>query len=237
MIQFFSPFEKVTALTFDLDDTLYDNEPIIKKAEDYIIQYINERYFNNTDFMNSKISDLYRSKMKQVIPELENDVSLLRYFMYAEILKDNGYERIVACKEAEHLIHEFIKVRSQIIVPNYVPQVLKELSKKYILISLSNGNVSLKNTILDGCFDIDIRPNINIPNKPDPQIFQQVKDRLHLKGSQICHIGDNETTDVLGAYNSGFRTIWQTQWHGLFKDLKVVPNIMISNLNELLNIL
>ena len=32
-MQFFRPINKVKAMTFDLDDTLYNNEPIIRKAE------------------------------------------------------------------------------------------------------------------------------------------------------------------------------------------------------------
>ena len=32
-MQFFRPINHVDAMTFDLDDTLYDNEPIIRQAE------------------------------------------------------------------------------------------------------------------------------------------------------------------------------------------------------------
>ena len=43
-MKFYRPLKPFKAISFDLDDTLYDNRPIIKKAEKDFIVYLNETY-------------------------------------------------------------------------------------------------------------------------------------------------------------------------------------------------
>jgi len=43
-MKYYRPLKPFKAISFDLDDTLYDNQPIIKKAEDEILAYLNQKH-------------------------------------------------------------------------------------------------------------------------------------------------------------------------------------------------
>ena len=113
---FYRNWHKPKLLTIDLDDTLYDNGPVIARAEEYIKTKIGVEYLDG-----SRLSDsLYyavRGKMLDVCPELEYDVSMLRYFIFKELLTGSGRTSDDACRLAEDLMHDFISVRSEINVP------------------------------------------------------------------------------------------------------------------------
>lgn len=44
--------------------------------------------------------------------------------------------------------------------------------------------------------------------KPDPAIFRVALETLDVSPENICHVGDNLTTDVAGAQAAGLRAIW-----------------------------
>ena len=79
-MKFFKKFDvtKVKALSFDLDDTLYDNHPVIKRAEEIFAVYLQNRYHLPPSFG----TDSFWSAMKLAEglrhPEFKEDVTKLR---------------------------------------------------------------------------------------------------------------------------------------------------------------
>lgn len=53
-MHFYRPLSPIKAMTFDLDDTLYDNHPVIDKTEEEVLRFIREydprfHHFTNDD--------------------------------------------------------------------------------------------------------------------------------------------------------------------------------------------
>jgi putative hydrolase of the HAD superfamily len=233
---FYRNWHKPKLLTIDLDDTLYDNGPVIARAEEYIKTKIGVEYLDG-----SRLSDsLYyavRGKMLDICPELEYDVSMLRYFIFKELLTGSGITSDDACRLAEDLMHDFISVRSEINVPRETLDVLHRLKKYYPIIGLTNGNSNPKIAGYDECFDDVIWSGVNIPSKPHPHMFHQAATLADVDLEDVCHIGDNETTDILGAINAGVMCVRQTQYHREESELKILPHVSINHISELIDLL
>lgn len=43
-MQFFRRLQDIRAISFDLDDTLYDNRPVIENAEQWMVDHMRDRY-------------------------------------------------------------------------------------------------------------------------------------------------------------------------------------------------
>lgn len=226
---------KPKILSFDLDDTLYDNKDIITKAEEDFFQHIKSNYFNNIEFT----KDVYNHEKKRLVlelPELSSDVSLLRFFVLYNLLIRNGYSTIAAKKKSKELLQYFIDIRSNINISRETFDVLSSLSKKYKLVVLTNGNANFQNKELANLFDKFIYANINIGSKPSRRIFDYLLKLYKINPLELCHVGDDEITDVFGAYKIGAQVIWQTQYRKNEKELRVLPHCKIENISELLQI-
>ena len=68
--------------------------------------------------------------------------------------------------------------------------------------------------------------------KPDPRIFHAAAAQLSLAAEEVLHVGDDATTDVLGAMNAGMQTAWvNTQGHDWPHE--VAQPLAVSHLAEL----
>ena len=143
---------KPKILSFDLDDTLYDNKDIITHAEEEFYQHLKSNYFNNFEFS----KEVYNQEKKRLVfelPELSSDVSLLRFFVLYNLLIRNGYSSSEAKKKSKELLQYFIEIRSNINISRETFDVLSSLASKYKLVVLSNGNANFQNKELGNLFD------------------------------------------------------------------------------------
>ena len=233
---FYRDWHTPRVLTLDLDDTLYDNGPVIDYAEDYIKTRSGVEYLDGNRLSNEVYSSV-RQEMLSVCPELEYDVSMLRYFIFKELLLRAGKSSDDSGAIAEDLMHDFIKVRSRINVPRETLDVLYRLKQRYPLIGLTNGNSSPKLARYEDCFDEVILAAVNMPSKPNPAMFLYAAMYVGVDISEVCHIGDNENTDVLGAIKAGAMSVRQTQYHCDNSELRILPHVCINNIAELTDLL
>lgn len=233
---FYRNWHRPRVLTVDLDDTLYDNGPVIDNAEEYIRTRIGVEYLGGRR-LDDDVYACVRREMLDACPALEYDVSMLRYFIFKELLERSGRKPDEAGTLAHELMHDFIRVRSRINVPRETLDVLHELKKHYPIIGLTNGNSSPKLAGYDECFDDIIWATVNMPFKPRPEMFLSAAIFADADISEVCHIGDNESTDVAGAINAGAMCVRQTQYHLDEKELKILPHVSISHISELLDLL
>lgn len=74
--------------------------------------------------------------------------------------------------------------------------------------------------------------------KPDPRIFQLALDNMDAKPSEAWMLGDRLEFDIIGAQNMGITGIWcDYQKKGLPTDSTVVPDGIIHDISELINLL
>ncbi len=90
--------------------------------------------------------------------------------------------------------------------------ILKELSKRYPLVLVSNfyGNIEavLRDYDILDLFPIIIESAVVGVRKPDPRIFQMGVDKFDYLPSNVVVVGDSYTKDILPAKTIGCQAIW-----------------------------
>lgn len=235
-MEFFRRLGAIRAISFDLDDTLYDNRPVIEHAERWMVAHMRDRYLETAMFDRAWWQRL-KLQIQREQPALVDDVSLCRRVLLQRGLMEGGMAEAVARQEAESVFDHFLEVRSQVAVPETTHKVLSALAQKYPLVVISNGNVLLERLGLDGHFQHVLKAGGGFRMKPAPDLFHDMARRLGLPPSQILHVGDDVTTDVAGAVHNGYRSAWlndaDQDWH----TLRILPDVMLTRLEQLLTLL
>jgi putative hydrolase of the HAD superfamily len=117
-------------------------------------------------------------------------------------------------------------------------EVLDELSKRYRLAILTNGDsVSQRGKLKTfphlNWFEIVMVAGDYPWAKPDVRIFELLCEKLKVKPDEVVFVGDTIDSDIVGAKKAGMRTIWIQGNEQLKSDL---PDIRLYRLNDLLNV-
>lgn len=232
-MEFFRRLGAVRAISFDLDDTLYDNRPVIARAEQWMVQHMRDRYPETALFDHDAWQRL-KWRLQQQDPALRHDVSLCRRQMLRQALSSGGMDAARAEQEAGRVFDRFLEVRSQVTVPALTRQVLTTLAARYPLVVITNGNVLVERLGLDHHFQHILKAGGGFRMKPEPDLFHAMARRLGLPPAQILHVGDDATTDVAGAVHNGYRSAWLNDVGQSWRALRILPDVMLSRLDQLL---
>ena len=133
--------KQIKMITFDLDDTLWDNVPTITRAEIDTRKWIEERvgkisWGDFNDFINLR-DDLIKEDAS-----VEWDISKLRKEIFriklGHIKPSSLRDKIV-----DEAFSVFMNKRHEVLLFDGVADALKALSEKYILGVLTNGNADV----------------------------------------------------------------------------------------------
>ena len=235
-MEFFRRLGAVRAISFDLDDTLYDNRPVIEHAEQWMVAHMRDRYLETAMYDRSWWHRLKLDLQRQQ-PALVDDVSLCRRVLLQRGLMEGGMTEAMARQEAESVFAQFLEVRSQIAVPDTTRRILSALAQKYPLVVITNGNVLLERLGLEGQFQHVLKAGGGFRMKPAPDLFTDMARRLQLAPQQILHVGDDVTTDVAGAVHNGYRSAWLNDVGQEWRTLRILPDVMLTRLEQLLTLL
>ncbi|EEY98089.1 2-haloalkanoic acid dehalogenase [Vibrio sp. RC586] len=236
---FYRSLAPIQALTFDLDDTLYDNRPVIKRVEAKVTEWLLTQHPVTATRPLSWWQALKRDIAKQ-FPDQCHDVSQWRYLQVMYGLRQLGYTQPQAEQAASETLKEMMRWRNQVDVPAETHRVLVELAAKVPLIAITNGNVQVEKIGLSDYFQSVLRAGPDGRAKPYPDLFQKAAQQLQLEPCSILHIGDHLQTDVLGARQNGFQVCWfndQGQSIRRHNQASVLPDVEIECLSQLLILL
>jgi putative hydrolase of the HAD superfamily len=230
----------IKAVSFDLDDTLYDNVPCIKRAEELYLEHLTEIFGLTGRARDLKWWSQERQALLCLRPELDNDVTELRVQELIYCLNQEGIA--VSDAQARELTAWFIRVRSEIPVPESSKKLLCDLGARYPLACISNGN---SDTVQDGLapfFKWDLRPSVRgARTKPYPDLFVDFATKAGVRPCEVLHVGDDPFTDVEGAVGAGCQCAWLRRGiAGKTADwdrLKILPSIVLDRLEELRGLL
>ena len=115
--------------------------------------------------------------------------------------------------------------------------MLANLSERYPLVAISNGNVDTKTIGIDRYFQHVYHAGWQadgalLKQKPAVDMFHLVCQQLAIKPEELLHVGDCGVADIHGALNAGCQTAYLPHY-GVGKPLKQLPHIELSNLQEL----
>ncbi|TEW53169.1 HAD family hydrolase [Psychromonas sp. RZ22] len=233
---FYRPLRPYKAISFDLDDTLYDNRPIIIKAELDFINYLNTTY-PELEQLDVRKWGLYKDLLVKEAPALQHDVSLWRKEILKRVMVVYGIPMVNAIKYSEIALQKFLELRSDFSVPQKSIKVLEELALHYPIIAITNGNVDVKQIGLHNKFKCVLKAENGLNSKPHLDLFQQAALQLNIQVSDILHVGDHLISDVYGAQNNNAQAVWFNPHKVNLDGAKLLPSIEIPDLQELLKIL
>src|SRR5579864_4463444 len=126
--------ETLRAVEFDLDNTLWEVEPVIARAEERWLQWLRENCPRIPERLS--LQDLRRARMElaQREPHKAHDMTYLRIASLAAYAREHGYEEEVA----EQAFEVFIAARNTLDPYEDVSTGLGRLRRRFTLGSLSN---------------------------------------------------------------------------------------------------
>ncbi|MFM2486048.1 HAD-IA family hydrolase [Celerinatantimonas yamalensis] len=199
-MRFYRSWQRPRALSFDLDDTLYDNRPHIRAANQWMVDTL-------ADELGRRINwQTYKERVLAVKPALIHDVTECRRAWLYLGLKEQGIAQ--AKQRADELMDEFVAVRSNFTVPESSHQLLAELAERMPLVAMTNGNVDIQAIGLSDYFSYVYCAGGGYRQKPYADLFTAAATSLKLMPKQIAHVGDDPITDVYGALSNGYQAIW-----------------------------
>ncbi|TCP90155.1 putative hydrolase of the HAD superfamily [Cricetibacter osteomyelitidis] len=235
-MKFYRTLQPFKVISFDLDDTLYDNHEVIRLAESNFVEKL-----KSCTHIAELDSDYWRNwklKIERQNPLLCEDVTEWRFETLQQLLAFHGKSAMEIAEISQHTMDEFLHWRHQIDLPQQSVEVLNQLKRRFQLAALTNGNVEPMRIGLVQ-FDLYLRGGKQGRAKPHQDLFHQTAEYFNISPQEILHIGDDLTTDVKGAINAGCQSVWlNLSGNSLvqFREARMLPTVEIGDLAELLAI-
>lgn len=234
-MHFYRPLRPVKAITFDLDDTLYDNYEVIRRTQQESHAFLQSYHPGLNDFSLQAYQAL-RDALRLQEPEIYHDVSEWRRRAVELAMLNIGLSAVDADKGSRAVMENFAHWRSQISVPQETHDTLAALAQRFPLVAITNGNAEPHLFGLDGYFKFVLRAGPHGRAKPYQDMYHLAAEKLDLPLENILHVGDDLTTDVAGSVRCGMQSCWINLREGnLMKiaDSRLLPHIEISQLASL----
>ncbi|MCJ8284736.1 HAD family hydrolase [Halomonas sp.] len=209
-------FSRLKAITFDLDDTLWDNSGVMQRTEQ-----------GHVDWLTEQLGAWQRGREEPLTPPIElsdylrerqalarrswsrrGDFSWLRERTLIQLLEESGVNRAAAHWWAALAMQRFHSLRILVTPFPDTDAMLERLKGRYRLGSITNGNVAFHRLPLARHFQARIAAGEMFAPKPDPRPFLAMLARLQVKACETLHVGDSWEEDVLPAIRLGLRAIW-----------------------------
>jgi putative hydrolase of the HAD superfamily len=221
----------IKAITFDLDDTLWAIEPVIVKANQQMLDWMNQHApkFSET-YDDQGISQL-RDEAFANNPHMLHDLSHIRLCLIEMGLSRCGYKN--ATELAKKAFAVYFEGRNKVELFPDAQSQLKALKKEFMIGALTNGNADLEKVGLDHLFDFYYNSAQLGVSKPTPKFFETAINRAQCPASQFIHIGDHPEHDIAGAKAVGMNTIWMNPHHLAWPSHLTKPDGEIHHLNQL----
>lgn len=202
----------IRCVTFDLDDTLWAVDPVIRAANHSLWQWLEQHAPLFTAC--HTLADLaegssLRRELLARMPQIAHSVSLIRLQLLEQGCRNAGYRAEQARRLAEQAFAVFMHARHQVELFEHAQAMLETLRQQgYIIGALSNGNADVGRTLVGHLFDFQYNADAVGQAKPHPRMFEQALQHTGLRPEQVVHVGDHPVNDVQAARALGLWTIW-----------------------------
>jgi putative hydrolase of the HAD superfamily len=198
----------ICAITFDLDNTLWDVEPVLIRAEAAQQAWLRQHRPGAVEAFDHEALFEFKKSVWKRHPHLLHHVSQLRIQMLYELQIAAGYTPEEAHYGAEQAFGVFLAQRHKVVLYEEALAVLELLSGKYTLGALTNGNADIYKTDAGDFFDFAFLAQDIGASKPHPDMFQAALKKAGVAAADIVHVGDDPQHDIQGARDVGMHTVW-----------------------------
>ena len=223
----------IRLLTFDLDNTLWDADPVIARAEKLTHDWVCEHVPQAASLYSLDALLQYRNQIEASYPDLRFRVSKLREEVMLRVFLQAGIEREQAAQLAKESFDVFYRARSEITLFDGAEQILEDLKKDYTLMALTNGNSDLKLVGIDHLFAEHFNAEDVGAPKPQPAMFEAAFAASGVPAHEGIHIGDHQEQDVVAAARLGMKTIWVNLTDAAWAEAEAQPDQEITHLSQL----
>lgn len=211
---------RLEAITFDLDDTLWDNRGVMARTEEghyawldtaldaWLAQRGEQHLGRFADLMPLTSYQHRRRELAERYPLRRGDFSWLREHALRELLEAFGLPQEAAGQWAAQAMERFHALRLQVTPHPEVEPLLDALGRRYRLGAITNGNLAVHRLALHRHFRVCIAAGEMLAPKPDARPFLAALARLNTSPARALHVGDSWKEDVLPALRLGMQVAW-----------------------------
>ena len=195
------------AIAFDLDNTLWDVEPVLARAEAALQAWLAEHGPRIVRRLTPQAMRRAREELAQREPHNAHDVTYLRLTALAAHAREHGYDETLAQRRSPCSSRRVTRSR-------YSPTCCRRwrgCKRRFELGSLSNGNADLKRIGLDHLFAVSLNARELGAGKPERRCFERLASELDCRAHEILYVGDEPLLDVVAARAAGFGTVWMNR--------------------------
>jgi len=199
--------DRIRAISLDLDDTLWDIAPVIRRAEAALWAWLGEHYPRIPERYAPGDAAEIRSAVVGEFPERSHDLRFLRMTVVGRMAEGAGYGSDVA----DRAFAVFDRERNRVeLYPDVLP-ALRQLAGHFTLIALTNGNACLEQIGIRDLFDDVVTAVDAGAAKPARPMFDAAVGRAGVRPDEMLHVGDHPEFDIAGAAGAGLRTAWMNR--------------------------
>jgi putative hydrolase of the HAD superfamily len=225
--------QRIRAITLDLDDTLWEIEPVIRRAEAKLWQWLAENYpLISTSFSATDVLDIRVSVMEEYADQ-QHDFRFLRKKVLARLAQEAGY----ATDLVEPAFEVFDRARNEVELFPDVLANLEALAENFTILALTNGNASLQKIGIDHLFHDAVTATDVGAAKPAREIFEVAIERSGYSAIEILHVGDHPETDIDGAREAGMQTAWMNRTSAEWPEHLPQPDVVVTTVADLRRLL
>lgn len=219
----------IRTITLDLDDTLWDVGPVIRRAESCLRDWLDRNYPRITARFGPDEVRAVREEVMRDHGDRTHDLSFLRRTVLKRMADAAGY----AAFPVDEAFDVFDVARNEVtLFPEALP-TLEALRRRYVLVAVTNGNADLDRIGIRELFDGVVSAASAGAAKPARRIFEVAVAAGGAGVDATVHVGDHPHHDVHGAREAGLRAVWVNRraepWPGEFPE----PDAEVRHVGEL----
>lgn len=219
----------IRTITLDLDDTLWEITPVIRRAETRLREWLAERYPRIVDMHQPEDIVELRAQVVAEFEEQSHDLTFIRRQVLARMGVAAGY----GDDFVDEAFAVFDRERNTLELFPEVRPALESLASRYTLVAVTNGNARLERIGIDHLFHAVVSARSAGAAKPARPIFDAAVSVGGAAAHETLHVGDHPEFDVHGARAAGLRTAWLNRNGHEWPAALEPPEQTVSNLREL----
>ena len=196
----------IRVVAFDLDDTLWAVDPVIRRAESRLADWLATE-LPGVAYDRDTVQALREEVLKNY-PDVAYRVTDFRLRLLETAMRYSGLSDDAAIHHSREAMEIFLTARNDIEFFDGALQTIETLASSYELGALTNGNADIRRMGLDSHFSFAFSAEDVGAPKPAPDLFLRALAHTGVQPHEMVYVGDDPKKDVDAANNVGLMTVW-----------------------------